>query len=423
LSLPSTPIPAAPGPPDNNLYSSSPAPLLPTPIAPNSPPALPQTGPYVSIHVYEGKTFEQWRDQWHYELSLERRLEAIKAMTAFGAVGHAAGAAEAIVKIAAQYDWKCIGCNPALEPLQNACLAAFSPRYQGPMTGPLPAEACRQALASALRSGNPNAQLFATYAVREHLEGPVVDAWVDLASAAPPDIQGYVYAPLRNMLYQDLAPPVQAWVDASFASDNPARISVALSTRQKRLADGTYQLDPPAQWKALLKHESPAIRLAASRYLQGAELEQAIPWLREAIEEAEQQTDPGRRLAAVRAAASLLAALREGRPDGDEWLAPLEEPAAELLKIVAAGPVEFAAAAVACVPELEESCFAQWAEASGADSQEAYLATPEGQQAQQKYREALAREEAALLQAARDAAPLGYGGGAGMGGMGGGGFF
>jgi beta-lactamase regulating signal transducer with metallopeptidase domain len=36
---------------------------------------------------YEDKTFEEWRDAWRTELSIEKRLEVVKALAAFGAAG------------------------------------------------------------------------------------------------------------------------------------------------------------------------------------------------------------------------------------------------------------------------------------------------------------------------------------------------
>src|SRR5690606_12647361 len=52
---------------------------------------------------YDGKSFDEWRSQWRNELKVEERIEAIKAMTAFGRAGYGREAAEAIFDVAAQY--------------------------------------------------------------------------------------------------------------------------------------------------------------------------------------------------------------------------------------------------------------------------------------------------------------------------------
>jgi hypothetical protein len=73
---------------------------------------------------FEGKTFDEWREAWRTELSTEKRIEAVKALAAFGANGYGHEAAEAVLEIARQYDWQRIpGQNP--NKFQNAVLDAF----------------------------------------------------------------------------------------------------------------------------------------------------------------------------------------------------------------------------------------------------------------------------------------------------------
>ena len=74
---------------------------------------------------YDGKTFDEWRTAWQTELSLEKRLEVVKALAAFGASGRGREAAEAILEVAAQLDWAFIGDNSAGR-LQQACIDAFT---------------------------------------------------------------------------------------------------------------------------------------------------------------------------------------------------------------------------------------------------------------------------------------------------------
>ncbi|WP_428307163.1 M56 family metallopeptidase [Lacipirellula sp.] len=66
---------------------------------PTSPPDA-ASGP---TFLYDGKTFEQWRDLWKNELKTERRIEAINALAAFARAGYAQEATDAILAVAAEY--------------------------------------------------------------------------------------------------------------------------------------------------------------------------------------------------------------------------------------------------------------------------------------------------------------------------------
>ena len=67
-----------------------------TPDASQAPPTF----------LYDGKTFQQWRDLWKLELNPERRTEAINALAAFGRTGHGQAAADAILAVAGEYSDK-----------------------------------------------------------------------------------------------------------------------------------------------------------------------------------------------------------------------------------------------------------------------------------------------------------------------------
>ncbi|QDT01449.1 M56 family metallopeptidase [Adhaeretor mobilis] len=60
-------------------------------------------------YLYAGQPFEHWRDLWKYELSTERRIEAIQALAAFGRTGKGKEAAEAILDVAGEYDFPSTG--------------------------------------------------------------------------------------------------------------------------------------------------------------------------------------------------------------------------------------------------------------------------------------------------------------------------
>ncbi len=55
--------------------------------------------------LYDGRTFDEWRSKWRYELKTEKRIEAIKALAAFGRAGKGREAAEAILDVAGEYDF------------------------------------------------------------------------------------------------------------------------------------------------------------------------------------------------------------------------------------------------------------------------------------------------------------------------------
>jgi hypothetical protein len=55
--------------------------------------------------LYDGKTFDEWRDLWTTELKTERRIECIKALAAFGRAGRGQEASEAILDVAAEFDF------------------------------------------------------------------------------------------------------------------------------------------------------------------------------------------------------------------------------------------------------------------------------------------------------------------------------
>jgi hypothetical protein len=79
---------------------------------------------------YEGKSFEEWREAGRTELSAEKRLEAVKALAAFGANGYGRGAAQAILDAARQYDWNALE-DTKIGQLKGEIVATFAGRYDG----------------------------------------------------------------------------------------------------------------------------------------------------------------------------------------------------------------------------------------------------------------------------------------------------
>ncbi len=78
---------------------------------------------------YDGKTFDTWRTTWKTELSTEKRLEAVKALAAFGRAGYGKEAAEAILDVAGQYDFNFIDSTPEGK-LKETVLSELAPEYR-----------------------------------------------------------------------------------------------------------------------------------------------------------------------------------------------------------------------------------------------------------------------------------------------------
>ncbi len=115
---------------------------------------------------YDGKSFEQWRDEFRLELNPKRRTEALKAFAAFGAHGYGKEAAQTIVEVMRQYP-----LNPLIQPtllgeMKQAALDAFNTSRPKDYGTPLdPADAV-PVLAKELKEGPRNGRVFAAAALR-----------------------------------------------------------------------------------------------------------------------------------------------------------------------------------------------------------------------------------------------------------------
>lgn len=112
---------------------------------------------------YDGKTFDQWRTEWQTELSTAKRIEAVKALAAFGANGQGAEAAVEIVALAGQYPWDVrIGdSNDSVDKLREACLAAFGHQQVSGLTQRIPDAEAAPVIVEAARSKQRDERMFA----------------------------------------------------------------------------------------------------------------------------------------------------------------------------------------------------------------------------------------------------------------------
>jgi len=80
---------------------------------------------------YDGKTFSEWRNVWQTELSTEKRLQAIKALAAFGRAGYGKEATETILDVAGEYDFYILEGKESPEgALKETVLDELAPYYR-----------------------------------------------------------------------------------------------------------------------------------------------------------------------------------------------------------------------------------------------------------------------------------------------------
>jgi len=113
--------------------------------------------------LYDGKTFDEWRKLWKTELKTENRTECIKALAAFGRAGKGKEAAEAILEIVKEYDWRFIG-DGSLGTLQKTALGTMGDRHfsQGSIRA-IPTDDWLPVLTKGVLAGNKRVIAFADY--------------------------------------------------------------------------------------------------------------------------------------------------------------------------------------------------------------------------------------------------------------------
>jgi hypothetical protein len=114
--------------------------------------------------LYDGKTFDEWRTLWKTELKTENRTECIRALAAFGRAGKGKEAAEAILEIVKEYDWRFIG-DGSLGSLQKTAMEAMGGSAWGRSTGAraIPTDGWLPVLTKEIRAGDKQVIMFAKY--------------------------------------------------------------------------------------------------------------------------------------------------------------------------------------------------------------------------------------------------------------------
>jgi len=216
---------------------------------------------------YDGKSFDQWQNEWKTELKPERRAEAINAFAAFGANGYGEEAAEAILEVMRGLDMDLADASFSKADFQKgsytgtrlvkmSAIAGFlgvQPDYRIP-----PDDAVR-VLSRELETGNRNGRLFAVFALSnmEHeAEAAVPALRTAFEGDEDPTVRCCAYVALGSM-----APYLGREMDAALQV-SPETLAELLEEAEPEALDrllGTL-VPPPGSWPGVLFREKPSSR-------------------------------------------------------------------------------------------------------------------------------------------------------------------
>jgi hypothetical protein len=118
---------------------------------------------------YDGRTFDEWRDQLRDELSTNKRREAVWALASFGASGYGPQVTETILQVARQYDWGSSSDSPVGN-LKQAMIQALTGSSDGAVH--VPAKDWMPILTNELRSGDERITSFAIQLMYHLMQNP-----------------------------------------------------------------------------------------------------------------------------------------------------------------------------------------------------------------------------------------------------------
>ncbi len=136
--------------------------------------------------LYDGKTFDQWRDAWQTELSPERRAEAVKALATFGANGYGREAAKAILDVAGQYDWTYLSSRSPVGKLKKQAIEALTGANDATH---VPAADSLPVLLGVVRSDNQRVRMFLARVLGGFHDPKATDALLELSRDADRHVQ------------------------------------------------------------------------------------------------------------------------------------------------------------------------------------------------------------------------------------------
>jgi hypothetical protein len=248
---------------------------------------------------YEGKTFDQWRTAWQTELSTAKRIEAIKALAAFGASGYGQEATEAVLEIARHYDWRAeLGRNE----LQTAIVDAFNGR--GKTVHVIPARVWFPMLMREVRSGDKTMLQFAEWVVDDfHRLGSdgdfAVDSLLELSRTQSRALRGRAMRALANADRQHTNPKIVARLQEILEGSDVELVRETLASL------GAANAPLPFDASSLLFHSDERVRSHARqvvRYLRPQQETDIDQFLLKILEDPSRAND---HLAAIRALRAL----------------------------------------------------------------------------------------------------------------------
>ncbi len=332
---PGSPLPIPP--------SATPSSLVPNnPAAPEFNPAPGAIAPYTPAdaaptYLYDGKPFAYWRDLWKHELSTDRRIQAIEALSAFSRAdaGRAREAAQAILDVAIHYDFD----SQEASKLRTAVINAFadSPRPAIPPQLWLPA-----LLDGLHRSDDANSERWKSLLQNliPHIQQPDAKVRELLYRIARNESLGTALQAIRVLVAYDKAmdePDVEKFIHAAFK--DPKLRWLALEWL------GFRRLDKAPEQLAFLFDADSSIQLRARKYLSRSmprpEIVEALLKVLTDPKRADDHTAAIRALSACRGNLNVRANVEHRM--AEEYRKVLEQ----LANVITQGPAELLAPAIA----------------------------------------------------------------------------
>lgn len=217
--------------------------------------------------LYDGRTFDDWSSQWKYELKTERRIEAIKALAAFGRAGDGERAAKAILDVAGKYEFETEASDYKTEPeLQSTIVTVLTHKRDSKIS---PEIWLPQLIERSQEQPERYLDLLTRCVAVTHFRNTeVLDMVLELADHDNPQLrEKVVYAILKT----DVEPlPERATnVYRRLLSDSDPSVRVAALGQMPKMAQALFSsgegqpLEVPPEFPSNLLHPDPRVRQQA----------------------------------------------------------------------------------------------------------------------------------------------------------------
>jgi hypothetical protein len=332
-------VPTLSGDPSTRLFAE--APKSPYTAAP--PPAtatrpVNQDKADNSALRYDGKTFNEWQNAWRTELSTEKRIEAVKALAAFGANGYGKEAAAAILEIASQYDWWSGAPNNSLDSLRTACVEAFGGEgAKRAIAQGILANDSLPVLTAAATSASPQQKLFLGRVLPNIPGSNSLAALLTLSKDQDARVRGRALTVLPQLKSSAQDDKVVARIREALGSDDPDDVMAAMfavAPDRNRPATSPYPYLPELMKTVYSPNEG--VRRNARGFLQSLKGADAIQAANQALAVLKDESKKDQHLVAIRA----LAALGPNAKTAVDTLRPLVKSEDRPLAIAAASALK-----------------------------------------------------------------------------------